>query len=454
LYSDFRGGCFVAVFFLVVAGLNLALGVVLGIYLAQFVDGPSHAPALETSAAAVPPKPEPQPAAAIPAPEPAPVEKTPVAPAPPEPAPPVAAAPEPAIPAVVASIAALPEQEAAEPEPEEATVGASIAEFKAELSRYRDQLSSLDKQMRDGAEKQDATQIKECLSTLRSANNQYLETHEDATGRFQARCQTPEFEPVKQRLGAALDKQAELVKRSNENLAEVDLENNLLMSCQQLLDETSRLVNANHAMRDTLEDVELQLARTGDLPAAAGDPPADAQNNLISRSQLEAAVAECWAKDPDHKNPMSVGLVDLDRFRDLNDAHGPSVGDRVLDAIAQLVGAAARDDQRAVRMTAQQFLLMFPGIPAREATNVLERIRQHVEATRFESSSGSIAVTVSCAVAESNAGDTLPKLLERVDATLVESKRYGRNRTFLHDGKFPAPVVPPVLPVESRTLAV
>ncbi len=427
-----------AVFFLVVAGLNLALGFALGAFLAQnFGDQFQRATPETSPECEYPPRAE-SPAVAMPAAVAAVVERAvPASEVQPSPTLSDSAAPT------------LPEPKpTAEPKP--AAVTASIAEFKAELSRYRDQLSSLDKRMRAGAERQDAVAIKDCLTTLRSANDQYLEQQTDASGRFQSRCNTPELEPINRQLGAALDQQAARVKSSNENLKAVDPEDDLLKSCQQLLEETSSLVDANHAMRDTLDDVELQLGRQGDLAAHAGDP----LHNLLSRGQLEATMNGWWQRDPDRRLSLSVGLVDLDRFRDLNEAHGLNVGDRVLEAVAQLVGSVVHDEQRAVRMSAQKFLLMLPTVPVRDATNTLERIRQQVEATRFECNTGSIAVTVSCSVAESTADDTLTTLLERVEATLLEAKRYGRNRTFLHDGKFPAPVVPPVLPAVARTLTV
>ncbi len=449
-----------AVFFLVVAGLNLGLGVALGFYLAQLLgDAPqqtmpqftaSPAPqvaAPQFTAPQVPQSTAP-PAPASPA---APVAvSTPPATQPVEPPAP-AAPPEPAPVAVAAAPAETPATESAE---SKQAVSTSIAEFKAELARYRDQLSSLDKKLRVGAEQQDAAAIKDCLTTLRTTNDQYLEQQSDAADRFQNRCNTPELEPLKGQLGAALEEQVERVKTSNENLKAVELEEDLLKSCQQLMAETSSLVDANHAMRDTLEDAELQLGRQGALGQQAGEPPADPVHNLLSRAQLEAAVARWWEHDPDRRLSLSVGVVDLDRFRDLNDAHGLVVGDRILEAVAQLVGGVAQDSQRAVRLSAQQFLLMLPNVSARDATNVLERVRQQIEATRFECATGSVAVTVSCAVAESGPDDTLPTLLERVETTLAEAKRYGRNRTFLHDGKFPAPVVPPIMPVVRRTLTV
>ncbi len=335
-----------------------------------------------------------------------------------------------------------------------ALVSASITEFKTELSRYRDQLCALDKQMRVGAEAQDAASIKECLTTLRTANDQYLDQQSEASGRLQSRCASPEFEPLNRQLGQALNQQVAQMKSSNQQLEEVDLESDLLVSCQKLLDETSRLVDANHAMRDALDDVELQLGRSKDQPVPSGDALTGSIQNLISRVQLETILAGWWKDDTDGQRPLSIGLVDIDRLREINEVHGLSVGDRILNAAAQVVGGALRGSQRAARMSAQKFLVMFPDIPARDATNILERIRQQIEATRFESGSNKISITLSCSVAETIPDDTLSTLLSRVETTLQEAKRYGRNRTFLHDGKFPAPVVPPVLSVEGRTLTI
>ena len=54
-------------------------------------------------------------------------------------------------------------------------------------------------------------------------------------------------------------------------------------------------------------------------------------------------------------------------------------------------------------------------------------------------------------MAEAVFGDTIASVLDRLETTLQEAKRYGRNRTFFHDGKFATPVVPPILSLEPRT---
>ncbi len=72
-------------------------------------------------------------------------------------------------------------------------------------------------------------------------------------------------------------------------------------------------------------------------------------------------------------------------------------------------------------------------------------IRQQVETTRFQAGSRSVRRQRQFAVVETVAGDAMDTVLERLETTLQEAKRCGRNRTFFHDGKFPTPVVPPIL---------
>jgi diguanylate cyclase len=436
VFFDLPRWCNVAVFFLFVAAMNFAMGYALALYLAQ--DGDA-APRRVRAELATPFKLPPREAAWNT------FEASP--PAPPAPAPLAKSEPAPAAVPVAEAAAAVVD-------PQPAEVGASITDFKQELSHYRDQLASLDKRMRSSAESQDASSIKACLSELQLANVQYLGQQQEVSERFHLHGETAELEPISCQLTRALVEQADKVRHSNDQLEEVDLETNLLVGCQQLLDETARLVDANHAMRDALDDAELQLGRRGELRVDPNDAPADPLHNLISRVQLEATLDQWWQNDPQRERSLSVGLVDLDLIRDLNERRGLDAGDRILGAVAQVVGEVVQGGQRAARMSGQRFLLMFPDVLARDATPVLERIRQQVEATNFEAGEAGIAVTVSCSVAEAAPEDTRPTLLGRAEATLREAKRYGRNRTFLHDGKFPAPVVPPDLAIESRTLAI
>ena len=148
---------------------------------------------------------------------------------------------------------------------------------------------------------------------------------------------------------------------------------------------------------------------------------------------------------------MSLGLVDLDRCRELNDSRGVQAADRVLGTVAQLVAASLQSGQMATRLSGEKFLVLLPGCNGRASTAALEHVRQQVETMQFQAGSEQFGAKVSCAVAEPVPGDTIASVLDRLETTLQEAKRYGRNRTFFHDGKLPTPVVPPILSLEPRT---
>jgi diguanylate cyclase (GGDEF)-like protein len=97
----------------------------------------------------------------------------------------------------------------------------------------------------------------------------------------------------------------------------------------------------------------------------------------------------------------------------------------------------------AARFSGQRFLLLLPDVSPRDAATLVEKLRQTIEKSRFRHRGQEIRVTVSCAVTEASSADSPEALFARTEATLYEAKRYGRNRTFLHEGKYPTPVIPP-----------
>ena len=103
---------------------------------------------------------------------------------------------------------------------------------------------------------------------------------------------------------------------------------------------------------------------------------------------------------------------------------------------------------------AERFLLLFPDVDLRFATNLVERIRQTMEMARLEYRKEEIRVTVSCAVTEVAVEDSPEKLYARAESTLREAKRYGRNRTFVHEGRYPTPVVPPNFTLKEKCVTV
>jgi PleD family two-component response regulator len=87
-------------------------------------------------------------------------------------------------------------------------------------------------------------------------------------------------------------------------------------------------------------------------------------------------------------------------------------------------------------------LILFPDTLANNATSAVERVRQSIGATQFLHGAEAVPVTVTCAIAEAAKTDTTESILSRLEATLADAQTFGGNRTFLHDGRFAAPVAP------------
>jgi diguanylate cyclase (GGDEF)-like protein len=173
---------------------------------------------------------------------------------------------------------------------------------------------------------------------------------------------------------------------------------------------------------------------------------------LPNRAGLEACLADWWRKDPHRVRQLDAAMIDLDEFGRVNDRHGQDVGDRVLRATARILTSESRNHLIAARYSGQRFVLLFPDVDLRYAMNLVERIRQTIELTHLKYRGQDIRVTVSCAVTEVGREDTPETLYARAEDALHEAKRYGRNRTFLHEGKYPDPVVPPNFSLEERSV--
>ena len=90
------------------------------------------------------------------------------------------------------------------------------------------------------------------------------------------------------------------------------------------------------------------------------------------------------ARRPRPRPTIAVALLDVDEFAQINEQYGSEEGDRVLHAIAQLIEVQQQGESILSHFIGQQVFMLFPDADVRYATGVAERIRQTIEATRFE----------------------------------------------------------------------
>jgi two-component system cell cycle response regulator len=129
---------------------------------------------------------------------------------------------------------------------------------------------------------------------------------------------------------------------------------------------------------------------------------------------------------------LAVLMVDLDRFKDLNDGHGHAAGDLALRAVAETLRGCTRVFDSLARYGGEEFVLVMPGTGPSEAMAVAERLRARIEAMSFPAGH---RLTISVGVAWTDERDTqADDILARADAALYAAKRAGRNRAVL-DGE-------------------
>lgn len=127
---------------------------------------------------------------------------------------------------------------------------------------------------------------------------------------------------------------------------------------------------------------------------------------------------------------MTIMMLDIDRFKNINDTYGHATGDLVLTVFADIVCTSLRDGDVIGRLGGEEFGVLLPYCTKADGRNIAERIRKMVAATAIAiPNGGDLSATVSIGISSSEGSlSDLNLLLSRADAALYSAKRAGRNR--------------------------
>jgi len=159
---------------------------------------------------------------------------------------------------------------------------------------------------------------------------------------------------------------------------------------------------------------------------AAVDPLTDAYNRRFGMARLQ----EEYSRAVRAESLLGVLMLDLDHFKDVNDAYGHLVGDRVLRAVARACRRVIREGDVLVRYGGEEFLVLLPGAGAEDVTQIGERVRRAIGETYVVEGDQRVAVTVSLGgTTYRDSGSSSPEqLVAQADAALYEAKAAGRDR--------------------------
>lgn len=315
------------------------------------------------------------------------------------------------------------------------------------VANFGTKLSEADEKLRQCAESPDLGTIESVLNTMESTARNYVESRESAQQRLSDLTRGEGgWEGISNELAIAAQMQDAEIKATCQEIANFDYESDLASGCQKIVGRAHRLLNSNDMLRDALQKALAEVAQQESRPPEEADR-SDPLTGCLNRAGIEADLNAWWASVPDRAR-LCVAMIDIDRLAEANEQFGYRAGNEILKAVAKLLESHRSDNVQVARFSGQRFLMMFSDVELAESTNTIERCRQTIENAHFEHNEFDVRITVSCALTRGNDDDNPSSVLLRADAALREAKRYGHNRTFLHEGKYPTPVVPPEFQVE------
>jgi diguanylate cyclase (GGDEF)-like protein len=268
-------------------------------------------------------------------------------------------------------------------------------------SAYR---SHLDSKRRD-IQKLQATLAQQVLETI-AQNEEFGVLLEVVLGELRQAGEGRELEDLRWTLIREIEK---LTKGHHELAEKLDSTHHYL----QLIESDSRQLN------DELTRVRL-LSLTDEL------------TGLPNRRAFLRRIEDEVARVQRYGFPLSLALIDLDHFKQINDVYGHAGGDEVLQIYAKNILSIFRHHDLVARYGGEEFAVLLPNTDAEGSLRALTKVKNRAAETRWQANGETIPVpTFSSGVSLYKPGETASAFIERADKALYRAKRFGRNRVEL-----------------------
>ena len=190
--------------------------------------------------------------------------------------------------------------------------------------------------------------------------------------------------------------------------------------------ENAELVQELQRYRHALETENATLDHS--LRAAAQAATRDPLTGLFNRRHIDAFAQSLAERVRSGEEEVTLCMIDVDHFKQVNDRHGHPVGDEVLRAVGALLGARLREGDCLARVGGEEFMIVLRQCGASRGRRAAESVRHNVAASQIRTAAGEVPITVSMGVAQWAADEDFDSAVERADRALYDAKHSGRDR--------------------------
>jgi diguanylate cyclase (GGDEF)-like protein len=197
-------------------------------------------------------------------------------------------------------------------------------------------------------------------------------------------------------------------------------------------DVIGKMINAYNDLRKSLIKaeysrvlLEVQEQKAENLEKIAYMDPL---TNALNRRRYEEIFREKIFEAHKSTTPLSIMMLDLDRFKAVNDTFGHEIGDHVLKKFSDLIHHTIRANDTFARIGGEEFSLLLTGSSRDDTLKLAERIRRGVEEMDLSFLSKNLTLTVSIGIAFYQEGATMESMMREADKKLYQAKNEGRNR--------------------------
>ncbi|MDQ6630120.1 MAG: GGDEF domain-containing protein [Pseudomonadota bacterium] len=196
---------------------------------------------------------------------------------------------------------------------------------------------------------------------------------------------------------------------------------------QSLVQKTQARLQEEHSKAIDLSERVVKLE--DEMRRLSDEVSTDQLTQIANRRGLIQAFEIERARLERNGGHLSIGLLDIDNFKRLNDELGHSAGDEALKSLAGIVSKTLRPTDRVARYGGEEFVVLLPETPASEGEQILTRLQRSLTGGLFMHKDKQVFVTFSAGVTGYRLEERIEDSLERADQALYEAKRTGKNRT-------------------------